>query len=559
MKISITDLNLPKDVKGVRLKPEAKSPAHVWHKEDGTPDAKPLPDEIGYNYALALDYGWQLVDFDSDHPERIQMESQLPPTWSQKTLKPSGVHYLYRLPEGVKGEDSKLIASDGTVIGDLKSKGLMVGPGTTIGGKTYTYQGGEPQSAPMELIRGWSKKNSKAKKVESEAESVGELSGIPNGCHDTYVTMLAGYLHGQFALDWKAVASVTESLIPLMQGMDSSNPYTREDCIRVAKSICSKEAGLNKNINREHSLLPQNWRCAYDLETTLLPVQEWLVYGFIPKGQLSSIYGRGGIGKSTFASWLTAKALLEGLRVGYCGMEEPYEKFLIRANQSDLSKTITKEHFRNLFDIGQDWHFPTDIPALRSALRIRPLDFIYLDSLVGNFDLMEGANAAEKSRAAMGPLAALAQEFNMTIVGTFHTNKEGKHMGSTEMLNVGRHTTELAQKKATGELYATVVKSNLKTPDYCLTFTSEVMPLYSLDGEPCMERDELGKLVPHKSHIITGYKKGPNPNDAKNDEKEAMHHAIRELKAQGMSNAKVADTLSVSDWQVRQALKTRED
>lgn len=128
---------IPRGARIFPLKPGTKRPRDVGYQRKAIVAPKGRPEG---NYGILLECKYLVVDIDVDHPEREAFEASLPSTWSQRTSRIDciGMHYLYRLPEGFKGRNSKYLASDGTRIADLKCNGFIVGPGSQINGNTYT-------------------------------------------------------------------------------------------------------------------------------------------------------------------------------------------------------------------------------------------------------------------------------------------------------------------------------------------------------------------------------------------------------------------------------------
>ena len=130
---------IPQGARIFPLKHNSKAPLKGSRGHLGAQEYLP---ELGYptwNYGIALDGMYLVVDIDCDHPERAAFEASLPITWTQQTARTNcvGMHYLYRVPQGFKGKNGTYKASDGTRIADIKVNGYIVGPGSSINGSYY--------------------------------------------------------------------------------------------------------------------------------------------------------------------------------------------------------------------------------------------------------------------------------------------------------------------------------------------------------------------------------------------------------------------------------------
>lgn len=447
------------------------------------------------NYGISLDRPhsqYIVVDIDTDHPERHLLEDNLPQTWEQKTSRTDadGRHFLYKVPIGYVGSGKRnWNGTDGKKIADIKAKGYIVGPGSVVNDNEYKMINKvEPVDAPKWLLDFCYVENQEI--VPSE-----EQDGIPNGDHDSFLASLAGFLRGRHALSEPTIQRVLRNG-PLfaLQGVDSTRPYQDSDLARIARSAARYEAEKDEVI----SLSPEGWQTALDIDTSL-PLKDWILYNYIPEGELCLIYGKGGIGKSTLASWVCAQALSKGKAVGFCGVEEPFARFAVRTRMS--GPTIPVEEFSRLVNIGNLWKFPEDGDRLRNALEQYRLDVLYFDSIYSHFGDVQGHEGV-RARLCLSPLAAIAQEMGITVIGTFHENKAGALMGSSEMENVCRVLLHATRPK--GRVFRlNVAKTNFTEPAYDLQFNSESRPALSFGGDPWMEKNEEGVIVPVNLHIMT--------------------------------------------------------
>lgn len=477
------------DCKIIYLAPNSKAPDGKRFPK-GHLNAIPCPDVITENYGIVLDGQYIVVDIDS--PKDCDLTFF--PTWEQATKK--GRHLLYKAPPGFKGQNRKLINAQGVIYGDLKCKGYIVGPGSVINDfKYHVVNNDELSSVSIDLIR----KMEHSETIETGAEK----SGIQNGSHDEFLIQLAGWLRGRHGLSEEAIARVLlKGPLQALQDVDPERPYTLADVQRIAHSIAKKAATQGEDA----SLLASGWQTLEQTDTHK-DVTKWLLYRFIPKNELVLLYGAGGIGKSSLNSWVAGLAASKKLKVGFSGVEEPFVRFGVRAWLGNPGMDTA-----SLYDIGNQWQFPRDAKKFEDALLTTPLDVVYFDSIYNHFESTEGMNAAERARNCLSPLARIAQELGVTIIGTFHENKVGNFLGSVEMENVTRillHATRPKDKP----LKIEVKKTNFIDPGYALKFEGELMPGCSLTGDPWLEEDENGQIVPEMFYVINKYYKSTGEDE----------------------------------------------
>jgi hypothetical protein len=144
--------------------------------------------------------------------------------------------------------------------------------------------------------------------------------------------------------------------------------------------------------------------------------------------------------------------------------------------------------------------FPRDAEKLRGIIEELQLDFLYFDAIYDHFQATEGLHAGERTRQALSSLAKVAGDTGCTIMGTFHTNKSGEFMGSTEMENVSRVLLKATRNDQPGSpLNVWVKKSNFKHPDFALAFALDESTIADpATGEVQKEEDKDGNMVPAK-------------------------------------------------------------
>lgn len=163
--------------------------------------------------------------------------------------------------------------------------------------------------------------------------------------------------------------------------------------------------------------------------------QKWAWDGRIPLGVVTLFAGRGGEGKSTFALHLLAQ-LGNGVLPG--DLEGEPVTALIISHEDDWSTQMIPRLVANgadtsrVYKLGVDMTvdaetaetvpaFPMDLPLLRDAIEQTGARVLVIDPITSTIggDL----HKVEKVRAALDPVARLAGEYELVVLGILHFNK----------------------------------------------------------------------------------------------------------------------------------------
>jgi hypothetical protein len=407
------------------------------------------------SYGIRLDGQYLLVDFDVDSPEAMNALASLPPTWSQRSRR--GPHLLYRPPPNFVGKNCDWYV-DGVKFGQLKINGYGVGLGSTVDGHIYTaIDGRDPQPAPQALL------DYCATALITHTGTLNSRDLIAMGERDNELTSIAGFFrrHGytEEAIQTALWGIVRSGLVEQPLG----NEILQKDCVRIAHSAMKWAAEIPMG-----PLTPGAWRSAKEVELVGPPV-EWLILDFIPKNELSLVYGDGGCGKSSWGGWLASEVTNRHGSFIFAGIEEPFERFAQRAVQGGALE-------ERLFDIPQAYklRFPRDADALEEALMLAKPTCLYFDSIMSHFPPgNDGTNIAERTRHVLGSLSGVAQRTGVTIVGIFHENKAGEYSGSTEMRNVARYLLHAQREEGADRMTLAVEKYFIRDPKLLAIFIGE--------------------------------------------------------------------------------------
>lgn len=442
------------------------------------------------NYGISLDGQWVLLDIDKPNdPSTLELLSRLDSsqTWSQNT--PRGKHFLFRAPAGFEGTNSKFPG------GDIKVKGYLVGPGSKVDGKEYVVVDAvEPLEAPEWLLE--KVRKGRTQEVYVDGQPIQDRDKIAIGENDVELFSLACNMRRRgFTKD--AILSmlmgiVNSGVVEMVPGSE----YSLHDLDRLARQAARYEPEYD--ISHLHD---EAWVCATDINLVGPPIR-WWVRGFVPRAELVMLYGKGAVGKSSFASWLASEVTRKGGKFLFVGVEEPFTRFAARAIIGEGKREL-------LFTMpnATSFQLPRDAEKLRDQIVLAQANVVYFDSIYSHFPSGGGDNAAERARRCLGPLAEIAQDTGCTIVATFHENKMGQYLGSTEMLNVPRYV--LKATRGVGPLRISVDKTNLFDPGYVMQLDArDEVFMDPATGIEQLEENDEGKLVPMTIKVLSRVSNG---------------------------------------------------
>lgn len=201
----------------------------------------------------------------------------------------------------------------------------------------------------------------------------------------------------------------------------------------------------------------------------------WLDKLFIPAGVLTVISGRAGVSKSTFAIARAAQATrgrLEGdyarrpVNVAFSAIEDSdsMQAARLQAAGADLNRVLFIGIAEGTADAGMS--LPKDLPIIRQLLLENDVKLWILDPITSVID--GNTNSRDDVRRVLDPLAALANELGIAIVGIAHFNKGGgyggdKISGSHAFRDAVRSMLLIAKDDEQGDCVLTIDKSNYST------------------------------------------------------------------------------------------------
>jgi hypothetical protein len=188
---------------------------------------------------------------------------------------------------------------------------------------------------------------------------------------------------------------------------------------------------------------------------------QWLWQGRIPLRKVAIIDGDPDLGKSTLALDLAAR-VTTGSRMPddtISDLNGPADVILIsiedgaadtiRPRADAAGADVHRVHLLNDIEVTDDkglpkivpWVMPRDLDMLRKTIEDNGAKLVILDPLVGVVDGSINLHNDQETRAALRPLAAMADEMGFSVVALRHINKSGgqnaKHRGGGSIAIIG--------------------------------------------------------------------------------------------------------------------------
>lgn len=205
----------------------------------------------------------------------------------------------------------------------------------------------------------------------------------------------------------------------------------------------------------------------------------WLIDPWIPRGSLTLLAGREGLGKSTVACDLAAQATrgeLDNampLRVLYLHTEDSREmtvKPRLEAAGADLAQIA-------FLDVTVDGNtgalsLPFDYPALRELIASNRIGLIILDAAKSAMSSMLNDHRDDDVRRFLEPAARIADDLDCVFLALVHFGKRQSAdtgqliLGSIAWSQVARSVLSVARDEESGDLIVTNTKGNLASREY---------------------------------------------------------------------------------------------
>jgi hypothetical protein len=428
-----------------------------------------------------------------------------------------GLHFYFRYPNSIS------IKSRSTALGeqfpgiDMRADtAYIIGPPSThISGKTHCWMNWEPlPEIPDWLIKLLTNDNPRTIQATSDA--------IVEGTRNTILTSLAGK-YRSLGFSEKVIAEM------LLDGNQKfcQPPLTEREVLSIAHSISSYPPGQATAAIRGDmiDILQARWLYLNQFEA-----QEvcWLWEGLIAIGKLTLVVGNPGLGKSWVLLFIAAKVTtgepwpnLFGRRaprsvIILSGEDSPNDTILPRfeACGGDSSRVVFWE---GMYDSEGTDHFvdlKRDIHGLEALIQQhKDIGLLIIDPLsafLGGTDTHVDARV----RSVLGPLAKIAEENEIAVVGVCHLNKSQqknivyKPGGSIAFVAAARSVILVTPNpKVEESRLFHLIKTNLTAYKFGLSFRIE-------DDRVVFESDEVSLTEAELMEAITAKRKSPQTDRA---------------------------------------------
>lgn len=427
-----------------QLRENAKTPLFKGNAQtQGTTDLNQVHDiwtrYPNANIGIATGNGLTVIDVDTIASHGVDGENsmlvyQIQNGFINETLEVTtptgGKHYYYLTDNEYSNKAGILPGVDVRGLG-----GYVVGPGSTINGTLYeAKQLTEPQRANSEVLNllGACKKRETSTDPFEALEKGYSETLIPQGSRTDYLIKQCAQL-----CDGTKSLETMKRMIQVVNETNLEPPLTdRELETEVFPSLERFKKHEAKKVDPETSIDPNkiNLVSVSDIEKEYV---EWLVPGYIPKGNITIIGGDGGLGKTSL--WCNiASAISNGTP---CVLQEnndvlyPQGEVIYFSGEDDTARVLRARLEQNGADLDNIKTLQMDDDAFTS-LSIggaliegiiearRPMLVIFdpIQQFIKNADMSK----RNDMRQTMTNLTKLGTKYGTTFILVMHTNKRDK-------------------------------------------------------------------------------------------------------------------------------------
>lgn len=203
---------------------------------------------------------------------------------------------------------------------------------------------------------------------------------------------------------------------------------------------------------------------------------EWLVQGFLLKGELTILQGHGGTSKGTLAAAWAAlvsrgkgECQAEPQHVLWAGAEDAIGTVVrprLMAINADTDMVKPIHHYRD--GVREDMVLPDDVRDLQGIVEDLDVGLVVIDPLMSHLSSELNSNDDKEVKLALKPLARMAQDTGCAVLCVHHLTKSVERgaflsgQGSGAFGNTARMVLAIAEDDEDEDLrLLEVVKTNL--------------------------------------------------------------------------------------------------
>jgi hypothetical protein len=283
----------------------------------------------------------------------------------------------------------------------------------------------------------------KSKRARSSLTNSHE-STIGEGQRHQALVRYAGRLRHRGLSIEEAKLLIKERWESCAQPPKALTPFPLADALAIVRDVFGRyEAGIEDEVEGTFARTTGR-RIVVTAASSIEPRRvSWLWEGRIALGTLSLIAGPEGLGKSTAAYSLAAQLTRGELRGAFFGKpkavliaasEDSWEHTIVprlMAANADLDRVFQVEVVTT-DDLHMPLTLPKDVDGLKLVAREQDAALLILDPLTSRVDAKLDTHRDAETRRALEPLAALADQADLGIIGLIHHNKSSQ----TDPLNL---------------------------------------------------------------------------------------------------------------------------
>lgn len=223
---------------------------------------------------------------------------------------------------------------------------------------------------------------------------------------------------------------------------------------------------------------------------------EWLLRGFLLKGELTVLQGHGGTSKGTLAAaWSSLVSRGKGdcqdepQHVLWAGAEDAIGTVVrprLTAAEADTSMVKPIYHYRD--GMREDMVLPEDVHALQGIVEDLDAGLVVIDPLMSHLSSELNSNDDKEVKLALKPLARMAQDTGCAVLAVHHLTKSVERgpflsgQGSGAFGNTARMVLAIAEDDEDEDVrLLEVVKTNLSKKGLTLELRVERVQVDGLE------------------------------------------------------------------------------
>ena len=374
-----------------------------------------------HNPAIATGKGLVVLDVDGETGKESlrKLEEEygaLPPT--QCVLTGRGIHYYFHSDIPLQNSTSVL----GKKLDIRGEGGLVIGDGGAhVSGRSYTWCGhNNPSNLPLAELPAWIperlhriEQDEKYKECEKKVEEPGfslPEGMIQEGTRDTTLYKYGCYLRGVCGKDMEQIRK------ELFRINDTKcNPPLEDEQIRKIIHQVDKFARKGGAEEDFDSIHPVGLVCAADVEDEEAC---FILFPYLPEGQLTLIQGNPGDGKTAFACWFAA-LVSRGQALGGLSCEQG--NILLLSVEDDMP-VLKKRYVASGGDVNRCFFVSNasglsfTSPEIEQYIQEKKIRLVIFDPLQAFLGSKVDMNRANETRPVLAELKEMAQRNNCAVV-----------------------------------------------------------------------------------------------------------------------------------------------